>query len=664
MKLLKKFSAEDLTTEDKNVLIAFKVAEEARYRGVKVSTAEIVEAAKLLSIYSSLKKEMGIEDYMLIFISSYAKRSGDEEKVRNAVLNILMPGRHRESDSNMIMKDLEKLRLKFGQHLRKSQLKALLEKDAEARQAYARLKLLGLIKGGRKGEYVVSEKTARQIITDTLKRYGSLQKAFEDIIVKRIMRGSVSLISMLGSELLKYVDLHKIPLDTNLRLYKLLKRERHSRKFISKVMSDKLRSGETTSNPEEVYDILKKEHAIDKDVLSKLLEQEPKLSQRVLRDYGDVELRDVIASIAKHSPDKAAEALAAAYSLSKKEKLALQHLLKHGFNIGDFDIEMLRRTSQELSRIALATDYLIKSFTEPQMRQAYLDMARDELEKLGKELKRTNVNVAHLSLAKHYSSILKVVEEAEKDPQVALEAIVRRMKPLEALELLTSVAAVDERLRRAALRLAYIIMRQLKLKIGGPLSGKKLQAKGGYGHLDVRRAVYSFTRMNLESLVRIRRARRGRHVLVLDKSGSMRQYAVYASLAAAAIAPSVTRLVLFDSTVQVLNSVEKLPLIKLVEYIFSTQYSGYTNIVAALKEASKGLPPSKLILVSDLRQTVIEKETVSEVIRELSLKGWRIFVIAPPSVDRRTLSSIEAYARTYIVSKAEDVGKIALKILA
>jgi rRNA-processing protein FCF1 len=658
----RKCSGKNPSEEDSHILLALKVAEEARRLGVRISTAEIVEATKLLAIYSTLANEMSFEDFVAVFTAAYAKRTGDEEKVRAAIQRALTQGqRGNNSYLTIITRDLERLRLTFGQQIRRSQLKTLLERSVEARHAYARLKLLGLIRQGRRGEYVVSEKTAKRIVLDAIRRYGSLRKALEESIVRGIAKGSTSIVSMLGTEILNYVDPRKTPLDINLKLYRLLKGEKAGRSYLSKVMSDKLRSGELTSRPEELYDVLRKEKAIDRAVLERLVEQEPKLSQKVLRDYGDTELRDVVSSIAKRSPSKAAEALAAAYSLSKKEKLALQHLLEHGLNVEELDIDELEKLSHQLSRVAMASKYLLKSFIEPQMRQAYLDMAHQELEKLANEIGGAATSAT--MLREHYMSVLRAIELAEKDPQAALRAIVRRMKPVEALELLATVSSVDGDLRRIALRLAYIIMRQLKLKLGGPTARRKLITIGGYGRVDVRHAVYSLTRMNFESIARIRRARRGRNVLVLDKSGSMRRYSVYASLAAATLAPSVSRLVVFDAEVNVIGSVERIPLTKLIENILSTQYSGYTNIVAALKEAARGLPPSRLILVSDLRQTVVERETVADVVRSLSMKGWRLYVIAPPTVDRQVLNNIEGYARTYIVSRAEDVGRIALKIL-
>ena len=662
MKPLKKSSAKNHRSPlEDPAKLAVEVAVEARKAGVRISTAEIVTAAELLSVYSHITSEpLTLRDYISIFLSSYAKRSEDEPKVAEAVNKVLAGRRNQQNTmSNMalIKRDLDRIKACFGSTISKAKLKTLM-RDAEARQAYARLKLLGIIRQSRRGEYVVNEKTAAKIVESAVRTHGSVEKALAASIAKRISTSS-NLIALLGTNIFDYLDPTRFSIDNLAKLYKLMKYEKPGRKYISKIIAEKIRRGEGTREVEEVYEILKREKLVDRDILAKLLEKEPRLSQKILRDYGEAELRDTLQQVARSSISKAVEAFSFAYSLSRQEKLALRKLLESGRNIASMDIGELERNAPRLSRLAAATEYLVKSLTDPSLRHAYLDMARAELDKLAAELDPNSLG----EIAREYEALVRLANAVDEDPKVALKLIVRRMKPLEALRLLSEVASRDETLRRQATRLAYLLLRRIQLRSGLRSTFKKIRVYGGYGRIDVRRAVYNAARLNISDIARFRRAKRGRSVLVLDKSGSMREYAVYATLTAAALAPSITRLVLFDSKVTVVDNVEKLSLTSIVEHILSTSYEGYTNIVAALREAARGLSPSKLVLISDLRQTVKEEDKVSDVIRELSMKGWHIYIVAPPSVDYNVLSDVSTMAKSYIVSKPEEVARIASRIV-
>ena len=164
MKPLKEYSVCVPKSSDEAIYrVAYEVALEARKRGLHVSTAEIVEAARLLALYmaASSTKTPIPSDIAFVLASVYAKRMHEDivineivkEIIERSCLNRLQQTRHIEAE---IDRDLQILGLCYGSKIRRRELA-----NEKAQSAYARLKMLGIIRRGRKGEYVVHSSQAR-----------------------------------------------------------------------------------------------------------------------------------------------------------------------------------------------------------------------------------------------------------------------------------------------------------------------------------------------------------------------------------------------------------------------------------------------------------------------------------------------------------------------
>ncbi len=174
-----------------------------------------------------------------------------------------------------------------------------------------------------------------------------------------------------------------------------------------------------------------------------------------------------------------------------------------------------------------------------------------------------------------------------------------------------------------------------------------------------RESIYNLIRMITPFIIWRRPVRSRQFVLVLDKSASMRQFAFYALLSAASLSPYVKRLVLFDTDVVVIDRLDRhirRPR-RVLDLIMSTRFEGYTNISKALEEAVKGLSPQTLVLVSDLKQTVITDVSPENIISSNARRGWMIHIITNSRVDSDLYSSLvmEPRVKIYIVERLNDL---------
>ncbi|WP_153801410.1 VWA domain-containing protein [Hyperthermus butylicus] len=668
MKHSKKFLGKNQGEEADYKALSLAVAEAARRAGVRVSTSEVVDAARLLALYAAISsKPLSLEDYVAVFTSVYAKRGEDEQVVVEAVKRVIIgPEAGRASVEQRIKRDLEALGLDYGDKISRHKLSSLKKSD-RARTAYARLKLLGIIRRSRHGEYVVSQEKAKRIMGEIARRYGDIDNALAEAIANSIARNT-SLASLLGSELLKYLDLESLNLATLAKLYSNLHREKWLQKVITGIISRKIAEGETPPNPERIYDILRRE-GMDSRVLAGLLRSNPRLAARAAKDYGFQTVLDIASSIASYDSQRAAEILAHASGLKQSQKTFLRNYITR---LGvTYALELAKHTgvAQLLARAVQVRESLIRSLSRPEEAPAHLDMALAEYEKLVSEYNSASSEIPDRLrniIEGEIRSLASLVHAASTGNTYALlKGLTRQLPVWQALQFLTDVASAssDPKTKRYALMLALLTWKRA-VSTTGPRLSRRRKYTVTRGRLDARKAIYGILRFDPYTPIYRRRVRTARYVVVLDKSGSMREYSLTALLASASLAPAITRLVLFDSEVRVIDRLEQASVPKIISLLFKTSFEGYTDVVRALEESTRGLAPSKLVVISDLHQTVPSRKSVDEVLRGMRTSGWRIAVVAPPTLDPRLARRITGIVKLYTVSKPADVARVIRRLIA
>jgi len=605
-----------------------KLARNARSRGIRVSTAELVELARILSIYATLRGGMLTDDdVMFVACSVLCKRKEDVRKFSDIALNTSSQDNVKDIIRG-IRSDLEKLGAGPGSSI---SLRDRISDDVQA--AYARLRLLGVIRSKGSRARVVSEKTIR----DVARRLARNSSSYREAVARSITSNSrndfvLSLAARLGSELPHYVDLEKLGIEQLAKIYRYA-RSRPLRRYVANALSRVAASRNHLSENEArlVLDIALKERTLEEKLLNRLIKANPRLIDRLRKSISSEELLDI--ALNDRDYKNRLEIAARALGVPPSHKKALGVILANNVLLEKARKKELGLTELALlSKIAEAREMLLRSMLS-QDEQAYRDYALAELEKAKQMLRQITDKEVLAELEKIYE---KVSYEATAlitgNDYAALKSLVRNLSFTEAVKLLSSIAgSADPRTKHYAMRLLYIITRRYVSFLGKGRRASITVTRNRIGRISTRHTIHNIIRMSSNPIV-VRSNRRVRSiVLVIDKSGSMRDYAIAALLSAAALAPLVKRIVFFDENIYVVNRLSKVNVHKLIELVFSTQFSGYTNIVSALDAAVKGISASKLVLISDLKQTVrpYTETDVCNQVEWIQSSGWRVVILTP-----------------------------------
>jgi uncharacterized protein with von Willebrand factor type A (vWA) domain len=673
LRLLTRFSKESLENNHTDTIreLVVKIGNEARRAGLKVSTSELVEFSKLLDIYYSLSESFTVDDLYLVACSVICKRKEDKEILAKIIKEIINSKDSRNTPFKDIIRgiyrDLDRLGLHPGSKIKKPRD---FNSSEELRAAYARLRLLGVLqyRGGR--SYVLNEAGIRSIAKRLSKKSNGYRDAVSRIILANRHREAVlSLAAQLGSELFEYIDLKNIGINDLAKIYHY-SRDRVLKRRIASIARTIAREREALTE-EEAYNllnVLRKEGMLTEDILEKIVISNPRTVDNIRKIVSKDTLLDIAIKSTKRLGDasKGAEITAKALGLSSGYRGAIQEILRNNSLLealqrGEIDGQAI----EVLNRIAEARNLLSKSLKEG-LNTAYSDYALSELEKAASILESMhsdNDNVMR-EIKRIYESVMAQAKLLTTgDVYAVLRSKVREMSPADAIRFLYEVAAYskDKRLRLLALRLLYISMNRA---IGGRYTVNRwtTEMKRGQGRIDVHKTIMLLLRWRQDVPVARQKARRKGIVLVVDKSASMNAYAVNALLAATALAPLVRKIVFFDSDVYIVNRIDQVPMHKLISMVLGTKFYGYTNIIKALEEAVKGLSPTKLVLVSDLKQTVrpYTEADVCKRLSELRRRGWNIVLIVP--VNQEPPCTYIEGIRVYTVSCPNDIKKILLKL--
>ena len=665
----KGFHSDDL------VKVVYGVAHLARNKGIQVTTSDIIVALQLLEIYSALKGELDYSDIELILTSVYAKRQGQDEIIKGVIRNFThkLESSNLKSFLNNVLKDLRILGVSFGDKLRKQDI---FKKHSKLKkEAYARLKFLGFISRDKRGERIVDLRQAELIAKMLSKEFSSYNEAFRRKLSSS-SRAALEAYNYLGPSIIDYIDKDTVSVETLMNLYSLIqnKNYRNRRSLLSRIarlMAEKIKADENIKDAEMLYSILSKENLIKEDIASKLLMAEPRLAERIVSDYDVDRTFTAIKQFAYTSPKKSIRAISSMLKRLGADTRASEELF---FSLGKGDIysKLVNGFSKERSKLlgilSVIRTNILRYFLEDY--KSYLEYASIELAKLEDKL-LSGVEDSYLEdyVRDELKVLKKIIEEAQAGNIFSsLRIIIKNMDVYSAFTFLSSLrSSSNKKIRSYALMLMKILLRKSTVTRSATLSRspRKKIVGARSRHMDVRLSLSKMLRLESQFIVsRIRRAPR-RIVLVVDKSGSMKPYALQTMLLSSSLIPIIRRLVLFDQDVYVYEkrSINRIGYIRLIDRLLSTRFSGYTNVTYALKIATKDLSPAELILVSDLQQTVISKDSVKDVICSLSSKGWNIKIVTPPVPGRELVEGIKQCGKIFVVDDYRKLPRVLNRII-
>lgn len=629
--------------------IVTKIAALARERGVKVTLSEEIDGANILLNYAALEGRLTLNDLILVISSTFAKSEAEKSVVERIVVEFFCGALREKVFLENVLRDLKKLDVDFGERLSRP----LNKMTQEQREAYARLRILGFVKKGRRGYYVIPRSAAEERIRVLSKSYGDYKSAIGSLI--QGSRQAMAVASLLYNNLLSYIDLDEMSVPKIVELYKSIK-GREVQRAIAKTLAERLDNGWGISSRDaaSMLEILEKHGLLNHRRIAKLLQLDSRLAIQLSKTYGKEAILGIAASLAREGPDLAAQIAAYALGLKGSERDAFIAAYKRGEELQS------SHAIDKYKRITGIEQALLRFFESGD--EAYLDIVQAELEKITSQYPDDR-------LVKRVATEVRAVIEG--DLSVLVGSKVLSFDTYTVFNMLHHLYT-NSRNRRLRLQALYLMQllwyKTLRRSHGLAVKRYTNTADNDRGlTVNSRESVYNMVRL-VEPYIVWRKPLRSRQlILVVDKSASMRQYAFYTLLSAAALAPYVRRVVLFDSNVFVLDRLDKYvhkPR-RLLDIIFSTRFEGYTDISKALEVAVKGLSPQTLVLVSDLKQTVATNTKPVEVIKACAEKGWVIHIIASSRADLEAYKSLvkEARVAIHVVDRLSDLKATIKKIV-
>ncbi|MEM0379793.1 MAG: VWA domain-containing protein [Desulfurococcaceae archaeon] len=200
---------------------------------------------------------------------------------------------------------------------------------------------------------------------------------------------------------------------------------------------------------------------------------------------------------------------------------------------------------------------------------------------------------------------------------------------------------VNQEVLWRAVKISYEI---LKYRLKGLGYASKYKYSSIRGRLVVRKTVFNIIRSNY-TLIRETRDKEVRLISVVDTSGSMIKYSLWTILALSSIIRFVKFIYLFSDKVvysKPPRSFTKPILIKYLENLFIEGFKGYTNISKVFRELRKHVcRRDVVVLISDLEQTVPDKDPVLEIKSFLESTGSRLIIFTPPRHSYETRLKLE-----------------------
>jgi len=655
---------------------------ELRKEGLKVGTSEAIEAYNILKSYASIVgyedvNEMNIEEIKWVIKSVLVKRSRDEQLFENA-WNRLTISKVKVVES--MMKDIEKelkiLGLTFNEKIHST--RKLLERGTRTqrerrRKAYSLLKRLGIIRRTKGGtSKVISRDEAYKLLERLVSRgYQSIVDAASSEWINKLQKMSIHKVGDEGIAMYMDVDFKYLErLDTSklarLGVEAIKNRNYKLARKAAELIASRLNMGINVSNINDVLDLLNHFNLLNRQNIETVLKSNPRAIQSPIINKSKY-LKDIILRL---PPDR--QRIILPYLLRNMELSQVVELLdklpyKALTNISKSSTTHLGKSScfiHIITQVAQAYDKALQALTEG-AGEAYLDYSEYLLDSSMRKFKDLITSdypkelepliYKTIELARLTTTILNSIKS--KTPSIAVEALTRRLSFNEALQILQKmyITSDDPNLRRIilhqALRLWFKTKRRIRSNI--VIGSKKTQHRTH--RLDLKKTIEKLLHWTSQPLIYRDKIRKRKIVLVVDISGSMREYATWTLLAASTFVGSLSRLVLFSKDVNVIEIHGRTPINKIIDILLSASFSGLTNISKAIMEASKSIRPQTLILISDLKQTV-KNIPPHKVIGHITKNGWQVICITPPDHDESEAKRItDIGGKVHII---EDPAKI------
>ena len=662
---------------DVNTLV-LEISQHMREQGVPIGISEIIDAIMITKNYIILRNENISEDELReILRSVFVKRDEFNEVFEQAWRKTIA-----DRYSNKIIEEMQKqverslnyIGLRYNQRFRN--LENILsnihrKRRQRAKEIIALLSQLGFIRRSRKGYYVVNKNEAKNIVNNMVREgYRNLREAYNNIVVNDLQKANSNYIRKNPLRYM-YIDLDEKNLE-KIETSKLL--ELGIQAYKNQQFSIAKRIANTLMRRADLLEkIDKRGLAYIKDMtpypnnlLYQIVLSNPRLAEILLREkqYSRELLRKIAYNLGAMDPEKAEKILSIAikqkgYELkdeitSMLENIPLQYL---PFIPRSFARSLKGSIGRELEyTLYLKEAYrsLLKAVELGS--EAYLEYAESLISKADSLKKKYGIRDKrylrrHEKTLHNLYNIVKNLIEQTSDMST-LEDVLKSTSFDASWHILSSIynnienKEIKRRILGIALRLWYRETRLTRTKI---VRGKD-RGKFPRGTMNVRLTISNIIRFQSNPLVYNIPKRIKITQLAVDISGSMRKYSLWALLTASAFSKYIYRIILFSDKTYV---IEKKHTSKLIDILLGSEFKGLTNITQALRTATKDSKVKRLIILSDLKQTIRDEDPVEFILR-LYRRGWRIAVIMPPDNNNKAyIKLVENSIPTFIITKPE-----------
>ncbi len=630
---------------------------ELRKYNISIGTSEIVSAINLVKSYSYIlgkdPSELTDDELRFILESVFVKRDYIKPYFDKAWNNTNELSNNINADKllNQIEKKLNMLKLNFGATFKS--INTIIDKKKNRKQqkiirdALSTLQRIGVIRKYKRGYRVVDKRKAHEIAESLARKgYDSIVKAGMDELVDKLIRRPHYLISK-DVNVIVYGGLtedHVKQMNTqqlleiayyaykmgNKKLLQLVLKELSQRSNLDEYITEKhleflKRTSFLTSN--NALSILKnkprllKSYYGSKELLTILKSQTRNFSENIL------DILNALPYIADELDAKDIERILSKVPLTKFHKIPRKLLRKIKDPKLVHDLNMALNASK-------AFEYLVKAYSTNTDIEANVEYAEYLLTKIINSRHYTSLGYSAKLFA---DRLMKILSSTRGESSLsAIVELLRGMDFMEAWDMLRSLylTTSDQLLKMKIRTIASRLWMKQRGSIRSRILNNYVKSSNEYGRIDVRETILNIVRLKNNPIRYRSRVKLKDLNLVVDVSGSMYRYSTWVLLTASAFIKNVSRIVVFSEEPKVIDlKKNRTSMNTLIDYLLSMRFGGYTDIVSALMKAIENTSTRRIILISDLKQTVKTNIDIVELIKSLLVKGWSIAIIAPKSVN-------------------------------
>ncbi|MCE4628294.1 MAG: VWA domain-containing protein [Desulfurococcales archaeon] len=634
--------------------VILEVAHRLREAGVRIGTSEIVHAERIARDYALLsgQKRIPLEELVNILSSAWPSASLKRDLLGSELERILS-SRNVEKRATKIYEELrESIALIGGRpgdsvSLKKS-LRGRKKERTRIKAAYVKLKRVGAIHRRQGRDRIADEADLRRIALRLAREgYSSVEDAVRDKPPRT--RDEVLLQLEAGIS----IDKDRLRSESEHRLLRtgwaaVKKHDYRTQRAVADVLRERIIRGEPVRDPDAVIEFLKRTHSLSSDILVSMLSRgEPVEGLEI----------DTIARIVSSLPDDVAGQVIAKY--------------RKRMSPGDY-IELLRRTDPrklwslgdrrvpgDRNGVYQALGAAARAVREALEYAESLDPGRADMSLYYAERAETLASgspgdraaSSAMSLARAARTLVALIDGF--GPGISQRDIVEALARLDLADslvvmrsLYTKASTAEE--RRVLVESMDRLLARYTARSGLLPMGRRVYSTVR-GRLDVRRTIYNMVRMKQSPLVFYRKARTRPLALALDVSSSMIPYSAWALAVASVFARHIEKIVMFSDSIEVYTG----PFTRreIARILLEASFGGRTDISRALDVAADKLAAKRIVVVSDLSQTV-DGEPPWQTVSALSKRGVKIVFITHEKHDREAKRLIESEGGKVIVARS------------